>query len=120
VIAASTDSLPAKKKRNRPAIMRSFYGSAMDRASALALRYAEDMEGLDKEIALLRTKLREAAGSESQVRFEIMVRGVDILAKLVAVRYRLSKKAEKDMASHIAALLRGFSDQFHLEPRDGS
>ena len=110
---------PRRRRRGRPPVVRDFYGSALDAAHQTTLKYASNVEGLDKEIALLRMKLRDALqdGPES---FQLMIRGMDLLVKLVSARYRLSKKAEDDLGSHIAALLRGFSEQFYLEAPDGA
>jgi hypothetical protein len=81
------------------------------------LRYAEDVEGLDKEIDLLRVKLREVAGND-ETSFQLMVRGMELLAKLVSARYRLSKQAEHDIASSAANLLRGLAVQLFPEAPD--
>ena len=97
--------------------MRDFYGSVLDAAHQTTLKYAANIEGLDKEIALLRLKLRDALqdGPES---FQLMVRGMELLVKLVSARYRLSKKAEKDIASSAANVLRGLAVQLFPEGRD--
>ena len=95
-------------------MVRDFYGSALDAASRTTLKYATNVEGLDKEIALLRLKLREALDDKPES-FQLMIRGMELLAKLLSARYRLSKKAEKDIASSAANLLRGLAIQFFPE-----
>ncbi len=112
-------SSDAKKRRGRPPIVRDFYGSAMDVAHQTTMKYAADIEGLDQEIALLRTRLRDAVGDTPQT-FQLMVRGMELLAKLLATRHRLSKKAEKDIASSAANLLRGLALQFFPETNDAA
>ena len=97
--------------------MRDFYGSALDAAHQTTLKYAANVEGLDKEIALLRLKLRDAL-EEGPESFQLMVRGMELLVKLVSARYRLSKKAEKDIASSAANVLRGLAVQLFPESRD--
>ena len=97
--------------------MRDFYGSALDAAHQTTLKYASNVEGLDKEIALLRLKLRDAL-QEGPESFQLMVRGMELLVKLVSARYRLSKKAEKDIASSAANVLRGLAVQLFPESRD--
>lgn len=113
------------KRRGRPPIVRDFYGSAMASAEAIVLQYAGDIEGLDKEVDVLRTKLRSLLetkeGEEGQkpVDMKLLIRGMELLRKLVATRYRLSKKAQEDLASSIAGLLQGVGEQFYPEGRDG-
>jgi hypothetical protein len=81
------------------------------------LRYAGDIEGLDEEIDLLRVKLREVVAGDERS-FRLMVRGMELLARLVSVRYRLSKQAEQDIASSAANMLRGLAVQLYPEAPD--
>lgn len=106
-----------RKKRGRPPVVRDFYGSALDAAHQVTLKYAADIEGLDKEIDLLRVKLRDVVGDDPDS-LKLMIRGMELLAKLVSARYRLSKKAEKDIASSAANLLRGLAVQLFPEAPD--
>ncbi len=99
--------------------MRDFYGSALDAAHQTTLKYAANVEGLDREIALLRLKLRGSIEQRPED-FQLMIRGMELLAKLLSARYRLSKKAEKDIASSAANLLRGLAVQLFPESRDDS
>jgi len=116
--SAEPATTEAKKKRGRPAVVRDFYGSALDAAHQVTLKYAADIEGLDKEIDLLRVKLRDVVGDDPDS-LKLMIRGMELLAKLVSARYRLSKRAEKDIASSAANLLRGLAVQLFPEaPHD--
>ena len=115
--ARDAEAPPAKRPRGRPAVVRDFYGSVLDSARQTTLKYAADIDGLDKEIALLRLKLREAI-DEGPESFQLMIRGMELLAKLVSARYRLSKKAEKDIASSASNLLRGLAVQLYPERSD--
>jgi hypothetical protein len=121
VAAEDADVAPPerKKKRGRPPVVRDFYGSALDAAQRTMLRYAEDIEGLDMEIDLLRVKLRDLVARDEKS-FQLMVRGMELLAKLVSARYRLSKQAEQDIADSAANLLRGLAVQLFPEAPDDS
>jgi len=112
----------SKRRRGRPPIARDYYGSVMTTTEAITLRYAADIEGLDKEIDVLRTKLRGLVDKDRKERenLPLLFRGIDILARLVAVRYRLSKKAQADLASSIAAVIQRVGDQFFPEGRGGA
>jgi hypothetical protein len=91
---------------DREALLKDFYGSAMGAAERIELEAASEIEGLDKEIAVLRTRLREAV-SEHPADFALMLRGMDLLVKAVSARYRLSKEAEEDLSASIAGVVRG-------------
>jgi hypothetical protein len=107
-----------KRKRGRPPVVRDFYGSALDAAHQVMLKYAADMEGLDEEIDLLRVKLRDLVGDDERT-VRLMIRGMELLARLVSARHRLSKKAEKEIADSAANLLRGLAVQLFPEASDG-
>ena len=49
-----------RRAHRREKLAEDFYGSALDAAEQIELEAASDVEGLDREIALLRMKLREA------------------------------------------------------------
>src|SRR3990172_2466671 len=71
---------------------------------------AQQVEGLDDEIALLRVRLKRAV-EERPEDMQLLVRGVDLLVKAVAARYRLSPKARRDLADNLAATLNSLGDQ---------
>ena len=83
-----------------------FYGSALNKAERIQLQKAEEIEGLDHEIAVLRVKLRGALEDQKE-NIPLMLRGIDLLVKAVSARYRLSKKAEEDLSDSLAGVLRG-------------
>ncbi len=90
----------------REKLAEDFYGSALDAAEKIDLEAASDLEGLDREIALLRMKLREAV-SERPEDLQLMLRGMTTLVNAVSARYRLSKKAEEKLSESIAGVIRG-------------
>ena len=95
-----------KRAPRRSKLARDFYGSALAAAERIELEAASDIEGLDKEIALLRVKLREVV-SERPEELPLMLRSIELLVKAVSARYRLSKQAEEDLAESIAGVIRG-------------
>jgi hypothetical protein len=111
------------KRRGRPPLVRNLYASALSSAEAITIKYASDVEGLDDEVDLLRTKLHTLLSEQKeggQIDMKLFIRGMELLRKLVATRYRLSKKAQEDLASAIAGLLQGVGEQFYPEGRDGA
>ena len=87
-----------------------FYGSALAEAAQIKLDAAEKIEGVDKEIAILRTRLRDQL-EEKWEDFPLMLRGIDALVKAVSARYRLSKASKDELAKSLDDLLRDFGGQ---------
>ncbi len=105
----------AAAKRARAAA-RNFYGQALDQADRLDLERAQEIEGLDDEIALMRVRLKRAAEERPQD-VQLLMKGLDILVRAVGARYRLSPKSRKDLAENLAATLNSLGDQ--LLPPEG-
>jgi hypothetical protein len=103
----------AKQARARA---RNFYRQALDQADRLDLARAQEMEGLDDEIALMRVRLKRAV-EEDPKDVQLLVKGLDMLTRAVGARYRLSPKSRKDLADNLAAVLNSLGDQ--LLPPEG-
>lgn len=95
-----------RASRRRSKLAQDFYGSALDAAERIELEAASEVEGLDKEIAVLRMKLREVL-SERPEDLQLMLRGIELLVKAVSARYRLSKEAGENLADNLAGVIRG-------------
>ncbi len=109
--ARSAETKPKPSRRRRGArLARDFYGSALDSAERIEFEAASEIEGLDYEIALLRTKLRRIIVKKPE-ELQLMLRGIELLVKAVSARYRLSKQAEDDLAESLAGVIRGFGGQ---------
>ncbi len=100
----------AAAARRARAAARNFYGGAVDIAERLDLERAQEIEGLDDEIALLRVRLKRAV-QEHPEDVQLLVKGMDILVRAVGARYRLSPKSRKDLADNLAATLNSLGDQ---------
>jgi len=81
---------------------------------------ARQMEGLDEEVALLRVRLKETLEERPQD-MQLIAKGVDLLVKAVAARYRLSRKAQRELSDSIAGVVRGIGTALYPEgfPHDG-
>jgi hypothetical protein len=96
------DSIRATRKtRRRARLAKSFYDSALEEAERAELGDAREVEGIDQEIAYLRLKLRGLI-SERPPDLQLMFRGIDLLAKAVAARYKLSADDREDLAASLA------------------
>jgi len=103
---------------DRPRVTaRNFYRQSLDRAERLDLEQAQEIEGLDDEIALMRVRLKRAV-EEHPEDVQLLVKGLDILVRAVGARYRLSPKSRKDLAENLAAALNSLGDQL-LPPAEG-
>ena len=107
--------MAAAAKRARAAAG-NFYRQALDQADRLDLERAQEIEGLDDEIALLRVRLKRAVEEHPQD-VQLLVKGLDILMRAVGARYRLSPKSRRDLADNLAATLNSLGDQ--LLPPEG-
>ncbi|MDY6908271.1 MAG: hypothetical protein SV910_08640 [Chloroflexota bacterium] len=97
---------PRKRgRRATPAADNSFYKQALGEAERVLLPQAMEIEGLDQEIALLRVKLATAL-AEHPENLPLLMRGIDLLVKAVAARYRLSRKSQDNLAQAIDGVLK--------------
>ena len=106
----------ARTGRRRRAI--GFYQESLSEAERW--ERARQMEGLDEEVALLRVRLKEALEGRPQD-MQLIAKGVDLLVKAVAAKYRLSPKAQRDLSDSIAGVVRGIGTALYPEgfPHNG-
>ena len=97
----------------------SFYASVITEAERLRLPDALKIEGLDHEIALLRVRLGRLA-EEQPENTALLFKGIELLVKAVAARYRLSKKSKDDLSEAIEGVLTGVGGALGLEGFSGS
>jgi hypothetical protein len=89
----------------RPAeLPREFYDGVLDEAERAAYGRAFEIEGLDGEIAILRTKLRTALDKDPE-NYELMMKGISLLIRAIATRHRLSQQAAGDLANSLSAVI---------------
>lgn len=96
-----------------PTDLEGFYQEALSQAERLRLPRARQVKGLDEEIALLRLRLLSHA-KEHPEEFELMLKGVALLVRAVATRYRLSPAAQQDLEQSMAGVLNGIGRSLGL------
>jgi len=79
-----------------------FYGRALKSAELADFAEALEIEGLDQEIGLLRLRLQEVQRRRPED-LALFGRGVDVLARLVARRYRLPATSATELAAAMRA-----------------
>lgn len=105
--------MPAPKRKRAPD---AFYAAVVDEAAALV--EANEIEGVDEELALVRVRLVEmmrqgdGAPGDARTQYELMLRSVELIARMVAAQYRMSPKRKQDLVDHIAGALRVLGEQF--------
>ena len=97
--------LPSKRASGRPRRATSFYRQVLSEAERLALPEAEEIQGLDQEIALLRVKLRTAL-EERPEDLKLMLKGIELLVRALSTRYRLPRQSQEDLSEAIRGVLR--------------
>ncbi len=85
---------------------REFYAKVLSRSERIRLSKARQVEGIDEEIALLRVKLMQLV-EEHPEQVDLLYKGVNLLMRAVATRYKLSPKAGDDLYQSIVGVLNG-------------
>jgi hypothetical protein len=83
---------------------RALYLDALSKAEQIVFAHALEIEGLEEEIAILRTKLHTAM-DEKPEDYELMMKGISLLIRAVATRHRLSKQSAGDLANSLSAVI---------------
>lgn len=79
-----------------------FYQQALTQAEQADFPVALEVEGVDQEIAVLRLRLRTALKQHPED-LQLMLRGVVMLARALAAKYRLPR-AEQDAIAEALSL----------------
>ena len=92
-------------KGNQNARKHGFYSKVLDEAEQLDLELATGIEGIDDEIALLRVKIKSILAHEPD-NVKLIMQVTDTLARLVRVKYNISKKDKKGLKEAIGNVLK--------------
>jgi hypothetical protein len=118
---AKAAALPnaADEESEAERLQRDFYREVLNRAEQVMLPVADQIGGLDREISVLRVKLRQIMKrlKSDQAKtddIKLMLRAMEMLNRLASTRYRLSKQSREDLADSVAALLQGARAQLGL------
>jgi hypothetical protein len=106
-------------KATRRRSTKGFYEEALTAAEKRVLAEARAVEGLDNEVALLRTLLRSALLQDSGKDLALMVRGLDALRRLVVARYGLGGAKEDALKAEEPSLLELLAELMKEVAHDG-
>ncbi|MBI4236542.1 MAG: hypothetical protein HY688_04225 [Chloroflexi bacterium] len=113
-MTARGEASPEGPRPRRPRSLRGFYARAISEAERELMEHAAEVEGLDEEIALLRTKLGQAL-VERPEDMDLLFKGVNLLVRAVSARYRLSGEAKRDLFDNLVGTLNGIGEQLFPE-----
>lgn len=89
-----------------------FYHRAVKDAAQLIA--AERIRGVDRELAMLRTRLDEHARAHPED-LDLVIKGVRLVAQIVAAQYRMSPARTDELADTMASALRQVGAQLFPE-----
>jgi hypothetical protein len=93
-------------KGNQNARKHGFYSKVLDEAEQLDLIAAEDITGIDNEIAILRVKIKAVLEQDPE-NIKLIMEATNTLARLLRTKYNLDKSQGKSVKE---AILKVVSD----------
>lgn len=90
---------------NQNARKHGFYSRVLDDDEQRDLKLAVCVDGLDEEIALLRTKIKAVLRHDPD-NFKLIMQAMAALARLVRTRYNISQRDKQGLKEAIANVLR--------------
>jgi len=100
-----------KARARPPKRVARFYASVLDEAE---LVQALEIEGVDEEIAILRMKLKRHLKDHPED-FALMLKSVELIARAVAARYRMTPARKDDLAASLSAAMNDIGKQLFPE-----
>ena len=88
-------------RASRKSDKRRFYEQALSEAERADLGLALEVDGFDEEIAALRLRLRSAMKEQAED-LPLMLRGMDVLRRMVASKYGLSRGDQRRLSEAFA------------------
>ena len=95
-----------------------FYEAALDEAERAEFLLALQVEGIEEELALLRVRLRRAL-KDNPDDLALMLRGVDLLSRALARRYRLSRQDTAELVANLRGVLDGIRTKDEVREMTG-
>ena len=96
-----------------------FYEAALSEAERLLLEQARDQRGLEEEMALLRLKLQTLAIDQPDD-LNRFLRLLELLTRMVATQYRVSKQAESDLTESLVSVAKRLGSVLGLGEEGGA
>lgn len=81
---------PGGQPGNQNARTHGFYSQVLDEAEQLDIKTADDLIGIDDEIALLRAKIKSVLRNDPQ-NVQLIIRATESLSRLIKAKYKIDK-----------------------------
>jgi hypothetical protein len=107
-MTARDDAAPHEDTRREPLF---YAGPTIDEATLLR---AMRVEGIDEEIGALRARLKDVIDRQPDAVAQ-MLRGMELLVRAVAARYRMSPKSRDEFADAVSDVLTRLGEQIAPE-----
>jgi hypothetical protein len=96
------------QKGNRNALKHGFYAKVFNEAEKFEFISASDMEGIDEEIALLRTEIKKAISGGDERNLLLLVKASVALEKLVRTHYKIATENHDGLKEAIGKVVKDF------------
>jgi hypothetical protein len=101
---------PGGQRGNQNARIHGFYSKVMDAAERRNLTVANDIDGIDNEIAVLRVKIRNVLAKEPG-NIKLIMAAITTLAGLLKARAALNKDQKKSLKESMGNMLQEIAAQ---------
>ena len=95
-------------KGNRNAVKPDYYLKEFDKPDQLDIYNANDVEGIDEEIALLRHEIKKAITGGNERNLLLLVKASGALEKLIRTRFRISNAQHKGLKEGIGNIIKEY------------
>lgn len=100
-LKTAKSTVKGKTKKSK----QSFYAKALDEAEGLDFELAQDVDGIDDEIALLRLKIKSLLEHDPD-NIKLIMEAIDALSRLVIARYKIGSAHKKALVNAIGGVLK--------------
>jgi hypothetical protein len=100
-----TEKRRGAHRGNQNARKHGFYSRVLDETEQVDFEQATGVEGIDEEIALLRTKLKSLISYEPQ-NIKLIMQAVNTLSRLISTRYNIGRDDKQVLKEAIGNVLK--------------
>jgi hypothetical protein len=95
-------------KGNKNAVKPKYYAQSLDDIEKLDIESANNVEGIDEEMALLRHEIKKAITGGDERNLLLLVKAAGAIEKLIRTRYRISVSEHKGLKEGIGIIIREY------------
>jgi hypothetical protein len=95
-------------KGNKNAVKHEYYSKKFDEIDRLDVESANQVEGIDEEMALLRYEIKKAITGGDERNLLLLVKAAGAIEKLIRTRYRISSAEHKGLKEGIGNIIKEY------------